>query len=53
MTGKRLARSGLGLTVDAAQAAADAGLVREDIDGVSSYPGARPDMAAFGPEGAA
>jgi acetyl-CoA acetyltransferase len=38
--GRRLGRSELDLTVEAAQAAiADAGLRREDIDGLSTYPG--------------
>lgn len=51
--GKRLDRSGLGLTVDAVKdALANAGLTRADIDGVSCYPGARPDMPYFGPVGA-
>lgn len=39
--GRRLGRSGLDLTVEAALAAIeDAGLTRDDIDGLSSYPGA-------------
>ena len=51
--GKRLDRSGLGLTVDAVKdALSDAGLTRADIDGVSCYPGARPDMQPFAPVGA-
>jgi acetyl-CoA acetyltransferase len=38
--GRVLGRTGLSLTIDAAlQAIADAGLTRDDIDGVSSYPG--------------
>ena len=38
--GRRLYRTGLDLTVDAALAAiADAGLTRDDIDGVATYPG--------------
>jgi acetyl-CoA acetyltransferase len=38
--GRRLGRSPLDLTVEAALAAiADAGLTRDDIDGVSTYPG--------------
>src|SRR6185503_16717667 len=38
--GRRLHRTGLDLTVDAALAAiADAGLTRDDIDGVATYPG--------------
>ncbi len=39
--GRRLGRDGLALTVDAClEAIEDAGLTREDIDGLSSYPGA-------------
>ena len=38
--GRRLGRSELDLTVEAAQAAiADAGLTRDDIDGIATYPG--------------
>ena len=38
--GRRLHRTGLDLTVDAALAAiADAGLTRDDIDGIATYPG--------------
>ena len=38
--GRRLGRPELELTVDAALAAiADAGLTRDDIDGISTYPG--------------
>jgi acetyl-CoA acetyltransferase len=38
--GRRLGRSDLDLTVEAAEAAiADAGLTRDDIDGLSTYPG--------------
>jgi acetyl-CoA acetyltransferase len=38
--GRRLGRSDLDLTVEAAQVAiADAGLTRDDIDGLSTYPG--------------
>jgi acetyl-CoA acetyltransferase len=43
--GRRLARSALDLTVDAAVAAiADAGLTREDIDGICTYPGGSADV---------
>lgn len=39
--GRRLGRSGLDLTVEAALAAIeDAGLTRDDIDGLAAYPGA-------------
>jgi acetyl-CoA acetyltransferase len=52
--GRKINRSGLALTIDAAlEAIADAGLTRADIDGVSNYPGYRPDMIGFGPVGAA
>jgi len=45
--GRRLGRSGLDLTVEAALAAiADAGLTRDDIDGLATYPG-----GGFGPGG--
>jgi acetyl-CoA acetyltransferase len=38
--GRRLGRSALDLTVDAAlEAIADAGLTRDDIDGITTYPG--------------
>ena len=46
--GRRLNRSGLDLTIDAAlEAIADAGLTTDDIDGVATYPGA----AMGGPPG--
>jgi acetyl-CoA acetyltransferase len=46
--GRRLGRSALDLTVDAALAAiADAGLTREDIDGITTYPGGDP-IPSFG-----
>lgn len=39
--GKRLGRTGLDLTIDAAlEAIADAGLTTADIDGIATYPGA-------------
>jgi acetyl-CoA acetyltransferase len=39
--GRRLNRSGLDLTIDAAlEAIADAGLTTDDIDGIATYPGA-------------
>ncbi|HUC35908.1 MAG TPA: thiolase family protein [Acidimicrobiales bacterium] len=45
--GRRLGRSDLDLTLEACLAAiADAGLTRDDIDGLSTYPG-----AGFGPAG--
>jgi len=45
--GRRLGRSDLDLTIEAALAAvADAGLTRDDIDGLSTYPG-----GGFGPPG--
>ena len=45
--GRRLGRSDLDLTLEAAMAAiADAGLTRDDIDGLSTYPG-----GGFGPPG--
>lgn len=51
--GKKLPQSGLELTVDAAlEAIADAGLQVSDIDGLSTYPGFRPDMIPFSPVGA-
>ncbi|MDB5423254.1 MAG: hypothetical protein JWQ29_670 [Phenylobacterium sp.] len=51
--GRKLDRPGIGLTVDAALEALDnAGLTPADIDGLSTYPGYRPDMPAFSPVGA-
>jgi acetyl-CoA acetyltransferase len=39
--GRRLSRTGLDLTIDAAlEAIADAGLTTDDIDGIATYPGA-------------
>jgi acetyl-CoA acetyltransferase len=50
--GRGLMRSGLSLTVDASlEAIADAGLTRDDIDGVATYPGggqASPGMSPHG-----
>jgi acetyl-CoA acetyltransferase len=46
--GRRLFRSGFELTVDACLAAiADAGLTKDDIDGVATYPGAMDTPAGF------
>jgi acetyl-CoA acetyltransferase len=46
--GRRLGRSELDLTVEAALAAiADAGLTRDDIDGLSTYPGMGTGTAGF------
>ncbi len=46
--GRRLGRGGLDLTVDACLAAiADAGLTREDIDGIATYPGAMDTPPGF------
>jgi acetyl-CoA acetyltransferase len=46
--GRRLGRSGLDLTIDAALAAiADAGLAVADIDGLATYPGAGAAMPGF------
>jgi acetyl-CoA acetyltransferase len=46
--GRRLYRDPLDLTVDAALAAiADAGLTRDDIDGVATYPGAMGGVPGF------
>ncbi|HXY27330.1 MAG TPA: thiolase family protein [Acidimicrobiales bacterium] len=47
--GRRLGRSDLDLTIEAAQAAiADAGLTRDDVDGVATYPGMRMGPGGFG-----
>ena len=47
--GRRLGRSDLDLTVEAALAAmADAGLQRDDIDGLSTYPGMGAGTPGFG-----
>ena len=52
VVGRGLGRSGISLTVEAALAAiADAGLTRDDIDGVATYPGqfdASPGMSPTG-----
>jgi acetyl-CoA acetyltransferase len=46
--GRRLGRTGLDLTVDAAlEAIADAGLTTADIDGIATYPGAGAGLAGF------
>ncbi|MEJ6594995.1 thiolase family protein [Parasphingorhabdus sp.] len=45
-------KSALGLTIDAAmEAILDAGLKREDIDGISTWPGAVTDGSGFSPVG--
>lgn len=50
--GRRLGRSALDLTVEAALAAiADAGLTRDDIDGLATYPGGGFGPAGFGGPG--
>lgn len=50
--GRRLGRSGLSLTVDAAlEAIEDAGLTRADIDGVSTYPGLATSSPGMSPVG--
>ncbi len=50
--GRKLGRSGLSLTVDAAlQAIEDAGLTRDDIDGLSTYPGMTSDSPGMSPCG--
>ena len=50
--GRKLGRTGLSLTVESAmQAIADAGLSRDDIDGLATYPGltdASPGMSPCG-----
>ena len=50
--GRRLDRSGLSLTIDAVKEALDdAGLTRDDIDGLVSFPGYTPQFPGFGPVG--
>jgi acetyl-CoA acetyltransferase len=50
--GRRLGRSAARLTMDAVRAALDdAGLVVSDVDGVASFPGARPDDYGVSPVG--
>ncbi|MET0372206.1 MAG: thiolase family protein [Sphingobium sp.] len=50
--GKRVARGALALTIDAVKEALDdAGLSVADIDGLSSFPGYRPDQPGFAPFG--
>ncbi|HEX3459986.1 MAG TPA: thiolase family protein [Acidimicrobiales bacterium] len=50
--GRRLGRAGLDLTIDAClEAIADAGLTRDDIDGLATYPGFRPDPPGMSPVG--
>jgi acetyl-CoA acetyltransferase len=48
--GRRLNRSGMDLTIDAALAAiADAGIDPSEIDGISSWPGFKADTPGFSP----
>ena len=50
--GRKLAASGLSLTVDAAlEAIADAGLTVGDVDGLATFPGRRADALPFSPVG--
>ena len=50
--GRKLGRTGISLTIEAALAAiADAGLTRDDIDGLSSYPGANDASPGMSPTG--
>jgi acetyl-CoA acetyltransferase len=52
--GRRVERSGISLTVEAALGAiADAGLTRDDIDGVATWPGATNASPGFSPHGVA
>jgi acetyl-CoA acetyltransferase len=51
--GRRLGRTGMDLTLEACSAAiADAGLTRDDIDGVSTFPGAMGHYKGFSGAGA-
>jgi acetyl-CoA acetyltransferase len=51
--GQRLARSPLLLTLDAVrEALGDSGLVKEQIDGIATYPGKSPTFLGFSPIGA-
>lgn len=51
--GRRLGRSGMDLTIDACLSAIDdAGLSRDDIDGVSTWPGRMDNLPGFSPVGA-
>jgi acetyl-CoA acetyltransferase len=50
--GRKLGRSGISLTVEGALAAIeDAGLTRDDIDGISTYPGATDASPGMSPTG--
>ena len=50
--GRKLGRSGVSLTVEASiEAIADAGLTRDDIDGVATYPGATNASPGMSPHG--
>ncbi len=50
--GRKLAQSGLELTIDASlEAIADAGLSVADIDGLATFPGRRADAIPFSPVG--
>ena len=52
--GRRLGRDPLGLTLDACLAAIeDAGLTRQDIDGLATYPGSIAGAAGFSGAGVA
>jgi acetyl-CoA acetyltransferase len=50
--GRTLSQSGLELTIDASlEAIADAGLTVDQIDGMATFPGRRPDAVPFSPVG--